>query len=169
MVEELQAIRPMIGSHATGIPIRKLGAVFLLVVASLSSFCGCGVVSSYRNNVDKLDERLSQPMTPADVVKVLGEPTLVIEKKDRHVQVWEYRLYPRYHWAKELLACPFTAWLGGCLFYPAIGVSDLEYPPPYYDVLHNFKLSVWGTLETVSGSTTCYTPSKVSRKGHLGT
>ena len=151
----------MISLKAAEIPIRKTLVACLLVGAMLSSFWGCGVVSSYRNNIDKLDERLSQPMTSTDVVKAIGEPAHVI-KKDRHIEVWEYRLYPRYHWAKELLTCPFTAWLGGCLFYPAIGVSDPDYPPAYYVVFYDFQLCVWGTLDGVSESTTCYAPPKVS-------
>jgi len=144
--------------------MRRLPVLGLLLLATVLGLSACGVVVSYRNNVDKLNERLSPPMTAAEVMLALGEPVRVIDRDDKRTQVWEYRLYPRYHWAKELLVCPFTAWLGGCLFYPSIGVSDPNYPPAYYVVFYELELCVWGTLESVSASTTCHAPQKVSRR-----
>ncbi|HMF85397.1 MAG TPA: hypothetical protein VK598_03515 [Nitrospiraceae bacterium] len=121
---------------------------------------GCGVVHSYVHNEDKLEKPFSMLMTQSDVEATLGEPGKVVRDSGQ-ILVLEYRLYPRYHWMKELVACPFTAWLGGCFFYPAIGVGDPNYPKPFYVLLYNDRLCVWGTLEAVRASTGCHTPSGV--------
>ena len=121
---------------------------------------GCGVVYSYVHNEDKFEKPLSLLMTQTDVEATLGEPGKVV-RDNGQILVWEYRLYSRYHWVKELVACPFTAWLGGCFFYPAIGVRDPNYPKPYYVVLYNDRLCVWGTLEAVRATTACHTHSAV--------
>jgi hypothetical protein len=139
--------------------------LYLLVIMLCLS--GCGVVYSYVHNEDKLDKPLSMLMTQADVETTLGKPGKVV-RDDGQILVWEYRLYSRYHWAKELVACPFTAWLGGCFFYPAIGVGDPNFPKPFYVVLYDDQLCVWGTLEAVRASTACHTslamPSDVRRR-----
>jgi hypothetical protein len=109
--------------------LKNLCAGSLLAVTSFFHF-GCGVVYSYNHNEDRLAQPLSMLMTKTDVDHVLGEPGKVV-KDNGKILLLEYRLYPRYHWIKELLACPFTAWLGGCLFYPAIGVGDPNYPKPF--------------------------------------
>lgn len=124
----------------------------LAVVCCLPS--GCGVVYSYKHSEDRLKQPLSMMMTKSDVDQVLGEPGKVVKDNGR-ILVLEYRLYSRYHWMKELVACPFTAWLGGCLFYPAIGVGDPNYPKPFYVVFYEDQLCLWGTLDGVSESTTC--------------
>jgi len=122
---------------------------------------GCGVVYSYKHSETRLSQPLSMLMTKNDVDQVLGEPGKVVKDNGR-ILVLEYRLYSRFHWMKELVACPFTAWLGGCLFYPAIGVSDPNYPKPFYVVFYEDQLCLWGTLDGVSESTTCHGSPKAS-------
>ena len=133
--------------------IRRAALLFTMLL----SLAGCGVYHTYVNNVEKSERPLSLVMTRADVEKTLGEPKRVI-RDNGHVQVLEYRLYSRYHWMKEVLACPFTAWLGGCLIYPSIGANDDDYPDPFYVVLHEGRLCVWGHLETITASETCQPP-----------
>ncbi len=136
--------------------------VFLLTVP------GCGVVYSYVHNENRLDTPLSSLMTKHDLEDTLGKPGKVV-RDNGQIEVWEYRLYSKYHWIKEVFACPFTAWLGGCFLYPAIGVGDPNYPRPFYVVLYDDRLCLWGTLELVSASTTCEAPvtavSQVRRNG----
>lgn len=122
---------------------------------------GCGVMYSYVHNEDRLEQPFSMLMTKTDVDAVLGDPGKVVKDNGR-IQVWEYRLYSRYHWMKELVACPFTAWLGGCLLYPSIGVGDPNYPKAFYVVLYDDHLCLWGTLELISESTTCRDPLAAS-------
>ena len=122
---------------------------------------GCGVVYSYKHSETRLSQPLSMLMTKNDVDQVLVEPGKVVKDNGR-ILVLEYRLYSRYHWMKELVACPFTAWLGGCLFYPAIGVGDPNYPKPFYVVFYEDQLCLWGTLDGVSESTTCHGSPKAS-------
>jgi len=127
-------------------------------------FClqlGCGVMYSYKHSESRLDQPFSMLMTKNDVDRVVGEPGKVVKDNGR-ILVLEYRLYTRYHWVKELVACPFTAWLGGCLFYPAIGVGDPNYPKPFYVVFYEDQLCLWGTLDIVSEGTDCHGPYKES-------
>ena len=133
----------------------RQAALFIMLL----SLSGCGVYYTYLNNEEKSERPLSMVMTRADVEETLGEPKRVI-RDNGHVQVLEYRLYSRYHWMKEVLACPFTAWLGGCLIYPSIGASDPDYPEPFYVVLHEGHLCVWGPLEAITASDTCQPPRK---------
>jgi hypothetical protein len=136
------------------------------LVAMMCSFhSACGVVYSYNHSEDRLAQPLSSLMTKTDVDRVLGEPGKVV-KDNGKLLVLEYRLYSRHHWMKELVACPFTAWLGGCLFYPAIGVGDPNYPKPFYVVFYEEQLCSWGTLDMVSESTTCQAPLTASTNGH---
>jgi hypothetical protein len=124
---------------------------------------------SYEHNEDKLESPFSMLMTKSDVQDMLGEPGKVVKDNGR-ILVWEYRLYSKYHWMKEIVACPFTAWLGGCLFYPSIGVGDPSYPKPFYVVFHEDKLCLWGTLDMISKSTTCQDPLTASSDSrHDGT
>jgi len=132
-----------------------------LLAAACGFHFGCGVVYSYKHSEDRLKQPLSLMMNRSDVDQVLGEPGKVVKDNGR-ILVLEYRLYSRYHWMKELVACPFTAWLGGCLFYPAIGVSDPNYPKPFYVVFYEDQLCLWGTLDGVSESTTCHGSPKAS-------
>ncbi len=137
----------------------------LFTRSSIALLCalisGCGVIYSYSHNEDRLAQPLSMMMTKNDVDHVLGEPGKVVKDNGR-ILVLEYRLYSRYHWMKELVACPFTAWLGGCLFYPSIGAGDPNYPKPFYVVFYEDRLCLWGTLDMITGSTTCHAPLTAS-------
>lgn len=128
----------------------------MCLVAIMLSLSSCGVAYSYIHNEDRIEKPLSMLMTQTDLEAALGKPGKVV-RDDGQILVWEYRLYSRYHWVKELVACPFTAWLGGCFFYPAIGVRDPNFPKPFYVVLYDDQLCVWGTLEAVRASTACHT------------
>jgi len=145
----------------------RLSLCNLCVLVLLFTLPGCGVVYSYVNNEDKFEKPLSMLMTKSDVEDILGKPGKVVKDNGRIV-VWEYRLYSRYHWVKELFACPFTAWLGGCFFYPSIGVGDPNYPSPYFVVLQDDHLCVWGPLEFVNTSKTCQAPPMVSSQARGG-
>ena len=136
--------------------LKNLCVGSLLAVVSCFQV-GCGVVYSYEHSESRLAQPLSMLMTKTDVDQVLGEPGKVVKDNGR-ILVLEYRLYSRYHWMKELVACPFTAWLGGCLFYPAIGVGDPNYPKPFYVVFYEDQLCTWGTLDMVTESKTCHDP-----------
>lgn len=142
----------------------RAGALLGMLCWALS---GCGVLYSYVHNEDRLEQPFSMLMTKSDVDAVLGGPGKVVKDNGR-IQVWEYRLYSRYHWMKELAACPFTAWLGGCLLYPSIGVGDPNYPKPFYVVLYEDRLCVWGTLEMISESVTCRDALAVSSDERRG-
>jgi hypothetical protein len=143
--------------------VKNLCAGSLLAVMCFFHF-GCGVVYSYNHSESRLAQPLSTLMTKSDVDQVLGEPGKAV-KDNGKMLVLEYRLYSRYHWMKELVACPFTAWLGGCLFYPAIGVGDPNYPKAFYVVFYEEELCSWGTLDVVSESTTCQAPLTASSHG----
>ena len=136
--------------------------LFLRTVCSVMIFLvlsGCGVVYSYKfteDNIANIEKPLSFTMTKSDLEETLGKPKVI--RDNGRILVLEYRLYPRYHWVKELVACPFTAWLGGCLFYPAIGVGDPNYPKPYYVILSDGRLCLWGPFEFVNTSKTCQAP-----------
>jgi hypothetical protein len=145
-------------------PVMRSFLYNLCLAVTLLALPGCGVVYSFVHHEDRLDTPLSLIMTKTDVEETLGKPAKVV-RDNGQLLVWEYRLYPRYHWAKELLACPFTAWLGGCFIYPAIGVGDPNYPRPFYVVLYDDRLCVWGTLEVVSASTACQAPITTASQG----
>ena len=130
--------------------LKNLCAGLLVIMVSCFHF-GCGVVYSFKHNEDRLAQPLSMMMTKSDVDQVLGEPGKVVKDNGR-ILVLEYRLYSRYHWMKELVACPFTAWLGGCFFYPSIGVGDPNYPKPFYVIFYEDQLCLWGTLDMVNES-----------------
>lgn len=126
---------------------------FSLIASPLS---GCGVVYSYLNNEDKLDERLSVPMQKQEVLDALGKPDKVL-RDDGRLIMWQYRLYSRYQWVQEIALCPFTFYLGGCFFYPAgyLRTYDDSYPYHFYVVLLDDQLCMWGSPEVVETRKTC--------------
>lgn len=129
-----------------------------LVTFALSlTLSGCGVLYSYINNQDKLDERLSVPMTREEVLEQLGKPDTVL-RDDGQKLVWEYRLYSRHHWLRELLFCPVTAWFfGGCIFYPFVGSANPNYPHPHYVILIDDQLCMWGPPRVIETRKVCKT------------
>ena len=117
---------------------------------------GCGVIYSYINNEDKLDDRLSVPMSREQVLDKLGKPDKVITDDGRQI-TWEYPLYSRYHWVKELLLCPISVWVGGCILYPYVGIL-VGNTDPHYVVLLEEQLCMWGPRSVVNTRKTCKAP-----------
>jgi hypothetical protein len=116
--------------------------VFLLLVPAV--FASCGVAYTIIKSESKLD-KLSVPMTKAQVVEELGGPDRVL-RDDGRMLVWEYSLTARRQWLYELGLCPLSVWIGGCIIYPFTNVAmehQREYP--HHVVLVNEELCAWGT------------------------
>ena len=71
----------------------RLNAVVLMLSALLS---GCGVAYTIVKSESKLD-KLSVPMTKAEVVEEIGGPDRVL-RDDGRMLVWEYSLTARRQW-----------------------------------------------------------------------
>jgi len=127
-----------------------------ICLLTLLTLPGCGVIYSYVNNEDKLDERLSVPMSKEQVLEKLGKPDKVLVDDGRQI-TWEYPLYSRYHWVKELIACPISVIAGGCIFYPYVG-SFVGNTDPHYVVMIDEQLCTWGPRSVVTTRKTCKTP-----------
>jgi hypothetical protein len=108
---------------------------YLLLLLHLE---GCGVLYPYFYDAQTLQDRLAVSMPKDDVVKRLGKPDRVV-RADGEQLIWEYRLYPRGEWAAYLIHCPFFP---NC-YFPA------EAGNPYYLVLQNNRLCMWGTPDVV--------------------
>ena len=123
--------------------VRRIGCwmgLAILVVAC----SGCGVLYTVVKSESKLD-RLSVPMTKAEVIDRIGRPDRVL-RDDGRLLVWEYSLTARKQWLYELALCPISVWIGGCLFYPFTNIAaehQREYP--HHIVLVNDELCAWGT------------------------
>ena len=123
--------------------VRRIGCwmgLAILVVAC----SGCGVLYTVVKSESKLD-RLSVPMTKAEVIDRIGRPDRVL-RDDGRLLVWEYSLTARKQWLYELALCPISVWIGGCLFYPFTNIAaehQREYP--HHIVLVNEELCAWGT------------------------
>jgi curli production assembly/transport component CsgG/PDZ domain-containing protein len=105
---------------------------------------GCGLAYTIVKSESKLD-KLSVPMTKAEVVEELGGPDRVL-RDDGRMLIWEYSLTARNQWLYELGLCPVSVWIGGCLIYPFTNVAmehQREYP--HHVVLINDELCAWGT------------------------
>lgn len=107
----------------------------LLCICSLS---GCGVLVPYMYSAQKLDDHLELSMPKEQVLKSLGKPDRVVRDDGQQI-IWEYRLYPRGEWVGYLVHCPIFP---NC-YFPAEAAS------PYYVVLQNNRLCMWGTPTTV--------------------
>src|SRR5262245_27242655 len=108
--------------------LRNLCLVLILLVLS-----ACGVAYSYKyteDNINNSERPLSFTMTKHDLEEALGKPKVI--QDNGRIMVHEYRLYPRYHWVKELVACPSTPCLGPPLFSPAIPLPHPTHPPPHH-------------------------------------
>jgi len=123
--------------------VRRIGCwmgLAILVVAC----SGCGVLYTVVKSESKLD-RLSVPMTKAEVIDRIGRPDRVL-RDDGRLLVWEYSLTARKQWLYELALCPISVWIGGCIFYPFTNIAaehQREYP--HHIVLVNDELCAWGT------------------------
>ena len=114
----------------------------LLVLPVL--LASCGVAYTIVKSESKLD-KLSVPMTKAEVVEELGGPDRVL-RDDGRMLVWEYSLTARRQWLYELGLCPVSIWVGGCIIYPFTNIAmehQREYP--HHVVLINEELCAWGS------------------------
>ncbi|HWV45596.1 MAG TPA: hypothetical protein VN039_06190, partial [Nitrospira sp.] len=85
----------------------------ILVVAAMVSalLSGCGVGYTIVKSEAKLD-RLSVPMTKAQVLQEIGRPDRII-RDDGRMLVWEYSLTSRKQWLYEIAYCPISILFGG--------------------------------------------------------
>ena len=130
-------------------------AVLLLVALSLS---GCGLFYTVVKSEAKLD-RLSVPMTKAQVIDEIGRPDRVL-RDDGRVLIWEYSLTARKQWMYELALCPLSIWVGGCIGYPFTNIAtehQREYP--VHVVLVEDQLCAWGSpVAILQKRKSCTTP-----------
>jgi hypothetical protein len=110
----------------------------LLSFMLLCLVAGCGVILPYVHDAQKLDDRLTVSMPKEQVLKSLGKPDRVVQDIGQ-VTIWEYRLYPKGEWAGYLIHCPIFP---NC-YFPA------EPANPYYVVLQDNQLCMWGTPDVV--------------------
>jgi hypothetical protein len=111
-------------------------ALFCLML--LLPLSGCGVFLPYMYDAGKLDDRLAVSTPKEQVLKNLGKPDRVVQD-DGQQAIWEYQLYPKGEWMGYLLHCPFFP---NC-YFPA------EPANPYYVVLQDNQLCMWGTPDVV--------------------
>lgn len=121
------------GGNRTSIMQRALVWLMLLLPAS-----GCGVFLPYMYDAGKLEERLAVSTPKEQVLKNLGKPDRVVQD-DGQQTIWEYRVYPKGEWVGYLLHCPFFP---NC-YFPG------EPAKPYYLVLQENQLCMWGTPDVV--------------------
>jgi hypothetical protein len=123
--------------------LRRSCLLIVPLVMALPFLTGCGVAYTIVKSESKLD-KLSVPMTKAEVVDEIGRPDRVL-RDDGRMLVWEYSLTARRQWLYELGLCPVSLWIGGCLLYPFTNVAmehQREYP--HHVVLINDELCAWG-------------------------
>lgn len=113
-----------------------MGAILGLVL--LLHLQGCGVLLPYMYDAETLQDRLTVSMPKDQVLKRLGKPDRVVQEEGSQT-IWEYRLYPKGEWAAYLIHCPFFP---NC-YFPA------EAGNPYYVVLQDNRLCMWGTPDVV--------------------
>ena len=137
---------------------------FLLILSA--PITGCGVAYTILKSESKLD-KLSVPMTKAEVVDEIGGPDRVL-RDDGRMLVWEYSLTARRQWLYELGLCPISIWVGGCIIYPFTNVAmehQREYP--HHIVLVNEELCAWGAPAAIlqrrrACETAGYQPGRMS-------
>lgn len=115
----------------------------LLLTLSVGLLPACGVGYTIVKSEAKLD-KLSVPMTKAQVVEEIGRPDRVL-RDDGRMLVWEYSLTARKQWLYELALCPLSVWVGGCLIYPFTNIAaehQREYPQ--HVIMVNEELCAWG-------------------------
>jgi hypothetical protein len=99
---------------------------------------GCGVFIPYMYDAGKLEDRLAVSTPKEQVLKNFGKPDRVVQD-DGQQAIWEYRVYPKGEWVGYLLHCPFFP---NC-YFPG------EPAKPYYLVLQDNQLCMWGTPDVV--------------------
>src|SRR6476620_11602386 len=120
----------------------RLSVALLILIPALLS--GCGVAYTIIKSESKFD-KLTVPMTKAEVVEEIGGPDRIL-RDDGRMLVWEYSLTARRQWLYELGLCPISVWVGGCIIYPFTNVAmehQREYP--HHVVLINDELCARGT------------------------
>ena len=134
----------------------KRALIYLLLL--LLPLPGCGVLLPYMYDSQKLQDRLIVSMTKEEVLKNLGNPDRVVQDVGQQT-IWEYQLYPKREWAAYLIHCPFFP---NC-YFPA------EPGNPYYVVLQDNQLCMWGTPEVVRPlvGIVCGTAAKLDRKEQI--
>ena len=123
-------------------------ATVVIAVCLAGSLSACGVAYTIIKSESKLD-RLTVPMTKAEVIDQIGRPDRVL-RDDGRLLVWEYSLTARKQWLYELILCPVSIWVGGCIFYPFTNIAaehQREYP--YHVVLVNDELCAWGAPSAI--------------------
>jgi hypothetical protein len=120
----------------------------LMIVGLAITLSACGVAYTVVKSESKLD-RLSVPMTKAEVIEQIGRPDRVL-RDDGRLLVWEYSLTARKQWLYELALCPVSIWIGGCIFYPFTNIAlEHEREYPYHIVLVNDELCAWGAPSAI--------------------
>ncbi|HEU5406616.1 MAG TPA: PDZ domain-containing protein [Nitrospira sp.] len=116
----------------------------ILVVAAMVSalLSGCGIGYTIVKSEAKLD-RLSVPMTKAQVLQEIGRPDRII-RDDGRMLVWEYSLTSRKQWLYEIAYCPISILFGGCIFYPFTNFASDQREYPQHVVLMDDELCAWG-------------------------
>lgn len=117
---------------------RVMAAAMMLALLS-----GCGVGYTIIKSEAKLD-RLTVPMTKAQVIEKVGYPDRVL-RDDGRMLIWEYSLTARRQWLYELLYCPLSVVIGGCLFYPITNIASDQREYPHHVVLIDNELCAWGS------------------------
>ncbi|MDF0667985.1 MAG: PDZ domain-containing protein [Nitrospira sp.] len=116
-----------------------------LVIAAMTPallLSGCGVGYTIVKSEAKLD-RLSVPMTKAQVLQEIGKPDRII-RDDGRMLVWEYSLTARRQWLYEMAYCPIAVWFGGCILYPFTNFASDQHESPHHVVLVDDELCAWG-------------------------
>ena len=131
----------MAGRSLASMRTRWVSCFGLLLASFFSSHCG--VAYTIYKSESKLD-RLTVPMTKAQVVEEIGRPDRII-RDDGRLLVWEYSLTARRQWLYELGLCPLTVWVGGCIVYPFTNIAmERQREYPQHVVLINEELCTWG-------------------------
>lgn len=122
----------------------RLYALSRVMVAAMVSvlLSGCGVGYTIIKSEAKLD-RLAVPMTKAQVIEKVGYPDRVL-RDDGRMLVLEYSLTARKQWLYELLYCPLSVWIGGCVFYPFTNIASDQREYPQHVVFIDNELCAWG-------------------------
>lgn len=131
-------------TRRTGSSVRfVLFSAVLAPVLSVATLIGCGVGYTIVKSESKLD-KLSVPMTKAQVVDTVGRPDRIL-RDDGRILVWEYSLTARKQWLYELALCPVSVWIGGCLIYPFTNIAmERQREYPHHVVLVYDELCAWG-------------------------
>ena len=129
--------------------------ICLLILIPLSA---CGVIVPYVNDAKKLQDHMAISMPKEQVLEHLGKPDRIVQDEGQQT-IWEYRLYPRGEWAGYLIHCPLFP---NC-YFPA------EPADPYYVVLQDNQLCVWGTPNVVHSlvGMVCGTPTRSNRRDQV--